>query len=58
MTYTVEAREPYEYNLYKPFTGTLNVTEDDAISVWLERTTAEEQRAQIEELRRSETGDE
>ena len=46
-SYRVTASEPYEYNLYKPFTGTINSTKNEAISVWLERTTAEEQQAQI-----------
>ncbi|MEX2541789.1 MAG: FxLYD domain-containing protein [Trueperaceae bacterium] len=46
--YRVMADEPYDdYDLYKPFEGVLNVTsERESISVWLERTTAEEQAAQ------------
>lgn len=45
-TYTVAAREPNrDYNLYVRYTGSLNVTEDKAISVWLNRTTAEQQAA-------------
>lgn len=44
--YTVVAREPYsDYNLYHFYSGTLNVTEDTAIDVWLDRTTAEQQAA-------------
>lgn len=45
--YSVVAEEPYEdYTLYKPYHSTVNLTEDGGVSVWLERTTAEEQRAQ------------
>lgn len=36
-----------EFNLYKPYQGKLNVTEDDSISVWLDRRTAGE----IDELK-------
>lgn len=44
VTYRVEATEPYaDYDLYKPFTGTLNTSEPTAIVVWLDRTTAVEQ---------------
>lgn len=46
-TYTVTATEPYaDYSLYKPFAGTLNATENATVSVWIERTTADEQAAQ------------
>ena len=45
--YAVEVEEPFEdYDLYKSYTGTLNISENETISVWLERTTAEEQEAQ------------
>lgn len=47
LPYRLEAAEPYaDYKLYKPFAGTLNVSKDEAVSVWIERTTAEEQSAQ------------
>lgn len=43
-SYRIIADEPYaDYKLYKPFAGTLHVTKDTAISVWIDRTTAEEQ---------------
>jgi hypothetical protein len=46
--YNLLAREPYgDYNLYKPFNGTLEVSEPTSVSVWIDRTTAEEQAAQI-----------
>jgi hypothetical protein len=49
-SYVVTAEEPYEdYALFKPFTGTLNVSEAENVSVWLERTTAAEQGAQRQE---------
>ena len=35
-----------EYDLYVPFEGSLEVADDEAISVWIERTTADEQVAQ------------
>lgn len=45
--YRVVADEPYaDYSLYKPYSGTIQPVEDTAISVWLERTTAEEQAGQ------------
>lgn len=58
ISYRIVASEPYEdYDLYKPYSGGLTPTEDVAIDVWLERTTAEEQAAQrtaAEERRRQE----
>ena len=51
--YAVEASEPYkEYNLYKPYRGGLTPTKDEAVSVWLDRTTSVEQEAQRHGLRR------
>ena len=45
--YTVEASEPYkDYDLYKPHRGGLTPTKGEAVSVWLDRTTAAEQAAQ------------
>lgn len=42
--YRVEAVEPYgDYDLYKPFVGTLNLSESTSVSVWLDRTTDIEQ---------------
>ncbi len=35
-----------EPDLYKPFAGTLNFGTDDGVSIWLERTSEEEQEAQ------------
>lgn len=49
-TYRVLAKEPYEYNLYKPFFGGFTLEEDNAVSVWLERTSIEEQQAQITQI--------
>ena len=47
VSYRIEPAEPYEdYDLYKAYNGKLTATGDDAVSVWLERTTAEEQAAQ------------
>lgn len=47
ITYVVEAKEPYpSYDLYKPYQATLTPTKDEAVSVWLDRTTAAEQKAQ------------
>lgn len=47
LTYVVEAKEPYaSYNLYKPYQGTLTPTKDEAVSVWLDRTTSKEQQVQ------------
>lgn len=52
LSYTITAREPHEYNLYKPFTGNILLDRDTTISVWIERTTAEEQQAEIAEIER------
>lgn len=42
--YRVTAQEPYaEYKLYKDFRGTINTSDSTTISVWLDRTTAQEQ---------------
>lgn len=47
LTYRLTASEPYKaYNLYKPYQGTITPTKDEAVSVWLDRTTAAEQQAQ------------
>ena len=47
ITYVVEAKEPYpSYNLYKPYQATLTPAKDEAVSVWLDRTTATEQQRQ------------
>ena len=47
ITYVVKAKEPYpSYNLYKPYQATLTPTKDEAVSVWLDRTTAAEQQGQ------------
>ena len=47
VNYRIEPTEPYEdYDLYKAYNGKLNVSEDNAVNVWLERTTAEEQESQ------------
>lgn len=47
LDYRVEAEEPYdEYDLYMPYRGSITPTEDVAIDVWLERTTAEQQAEQ------------
>jgi hypothetical protein len=44
----VEAREPYlEYNLYKPYRTNLKLEGDRNLHVWIPRTTAEEQAAQL-----------
>lgn len=55
--YELNAPEPYvDYKLYKPFTGTLTANEDTTISVWIDRTTAQEQateRQATEEARRA-----
>lgn len=55
--YNLTAQEPYaDYNLYKPFSGSITATEDTTISVWIDRTTAEDQAAQraaVEEARRA-----
>lgn len=49
--YELIATEPYDdYDLYKGFSGTVTPAKDEAVSVWLERTTAEEQAAQREEV--------
>lgn len=45
--YKVSADEPYaDYKLYKPFTGRFTANDTTSISVWIDRTTAEEQAAQ------------
>jgi Protein of unknown function (DUF4236)/PEGA domain len=54
-SYTLVAPEPYEYNLYKPYSGTFTSSKDDAVNVWLERTTAEEQQAQIQTINATKT---
>lgn len=42
--YRVTAQEPYaEYKLYKDFRGTINTSDSTTISVWLDRTTTQEQ---------------
>lgn len=47
--YRLVAEEPYEdYDLYKSYNGTLNASKDENISVWITRTTAEEQAEQRE----------
>lgn len=44
----VVAREPYlEYDLYKPYRAEMTLAGDRNIQVWIPRTTAEEQAAQI-----------
>lgn len=44
LNYRLVADEPYkDYNLYEPYNGTINVSKDQNISVWIPRTTAEEQ---------------
>lgn len=46
-SYVVTARETFpDYKLYKPYSGSLTATEPVSISVWIERTSAEEQAAQ------------
>jgi hypothetical protein len=46
--YALTVEEPYEsYSLYKRFAGELIPSKDESISVWIERTTNEEQAAQI-----------
>lgn len=45
-SYSVVADEPYEdYRLYKAFNGNLTATDTTTVSVWIDRTTAEEQAA-------------
>lgn len=47
LEYRVEADEPFDdYDLYVPYRGTVTPTEDVAIDVWLERTSAEQQAEQ------------
>ncbi len=47
--YRVEVEEfGGDYKLYKPFSGSFTPTESASISVWIERTTAEEQAAQLQ----------
>jgi hypothetical protein len=49
ITYTLRASEPYpDYSLYKVFSGTITPTKDEAITVWIDRTSAEEQAQQRE----------
>src|SRR5690625_2458621 len=50
-SYQLIASSPYDdYNLYKPFEGTLTTTDESTgVNVWLDRTTAEEQAEQIAE---------
>jgi hypothetical protein len=44
----VEAREPYlEYDLYKPYRTSLKLEGNRNLHVWIPRTTAEEQAAQL-----------
>lgn len=44
----VVAREPYlEYDLYRPYRSELTLDQDRNINVWIPRTTAEEQAAQL-----------
>lgn len=44
----VVAREPYlEYDLYKPYRAQMTLESDRNIRVWIPRTTAEEQAAQL-----------
>ena len=44
----VVAREPYlEYDLYKPYRSQLTLEDDRNIHVWIPRTTAQEQAAQL-----------
>lgn len=46
VSYRVVAQEPYaEYKLYKEFRGTINTPDPTSVSVWLDRTTAQEQQA-------------
>ncbi len=43
----VEAQEPFaEYDLFKPYRSTITVDRDRDLSVWITRTTAEEQEQQ------------
>lgn len=45
--YVITPEEPYDdYDLYVPFSGTLKATESTAISIWIDRTTAEQQAQQ------------
>jgi PEGA domain len=42
--YSVRVIEPYDdYNLYKSYDGIFNLSKDETVSVWIERTSAEEQ---------------
>lgn len=54
--YQLRAVEPYtDYNLFRTFSSSLTPSQDTAISVWIDRTTAEEQalqRKQAEEARK------
>jgi hypothetical protein len=50
-SFRVEAREPYlEYHLYKPYRSRLSLEENRNLHVWIPRTTAAEQAAQLEAL--------
>ncbi len=49
-SYALTAPEPYDYNLFKPYSGSYTPTKDEALSIWIERTTAEEQQTQINAL--------
>lgn len=52
ITLRVEAREPYlEYDLYKPYRSTMTLEDSRNINVWIPRTTAEEQAAQLKAAR-------
>lgn len=47
LSYTVRAAEPLsDFDLYRPYHGSFVAERDSRISVWLERTTPEEQDAQ------------
>lgn len=47
--YRLVAAEPYDdYSLFKPYTGTITASQNDAIDVWIPRTSAEEQAQQRE----------
>lgn len=47
--YTVIAREPLDYHLYKPHVDKATINEPTTINVWIERTTLEEQEVEIAE---------
>jgi PEGA domain len=47
ITYVVKMPDNIlEYDLYKPFTGVYQATKDDAVSVWIDRTSAGEKEQQ------------